>query len=177
MHRVEMFGGAGQADYAAGGVGAVEGAPGFVLQQVAAVVYGDVVGIHHTQARLGAKFVGEAFQHPRLHDVVRRGPGPELAFGQGEAVAQGFRQALIGLGVAAHSGVVAVAVEDIFHPVIGTVVEQNQFQAGVGLGQHAVHRLRQQVGLVIDRQHHADKVRCQRATFRLHGAVNVGIHG
>ena len=154
---VELLGGARQVDLRRGRLAPVVGAELGVGQQLAPVVDRVVVGVDHGATGMLPQERDQPLELGRLHQVVGRRPGVELAGGELEGVGQRVGQGLVGLGQHPHLGVVVVAGEHRLDLVLGAVVEHDQLEVLVGLGQDAVDRVGQQVGLVVDRQHHADQ--------------------
>jgi hypothetical protein len=90
-----------------------------------------------------------------LHQVVGRGPRPKLAPRQREAVAQGLGQLLVRLRKNPHLRMRRVAGQNLGRAVGRAVIDHDQLEILIGLGQHALDRLPQKVRVVINGQDHA----------------------
>ena len=177
LDHIQGVGAARQAHCRAGLVRAVTPAPAGVLEGLAGGVHHRVVRIDQAQAGLGSQALDQGGEHLRRHSVVRGGPGPVFAARLAEAVAERGRQPQVGLVEAADPGVAAGCRHHLLHIVCGAVIDQNQFQAPIGLRQNAGDGVRQEPRLVVNRQHNADQARLQTAARRLHGAGVAGFPG
>jgi hypothetical protein len=99
-----------------------------------------------------------------MHPVIGGCPCPELAAGEGEAVAERLREPLVGLAEDADARVAEVVAKDLGDVDAGAVVDDDQFEGVMGLVEDALDRLAEQVGLAVDGEDDADQPGDERAS-------------
>ena len=93
--------------------------------------------------RMGLQIVHLGLEPFRQGDVVAVHPGDKPALGHVHPDVQDIGQTLIPLPHVSDDPGIVIPVQDVFRIIGRTVVQDNQFEIGETLGQHAVDRLLQ----------------------------------
>ena len=120
----------------------------------------DVVGVDHRGCRMVAQKLDQALEMGPFHDVVGRRPRVEFTAGEPERVRQRRGELAILLGQDPDPGVVHEGGEHRLDAVGGAIVEDDQFELGVGLREDALDALGEEFALVVDREDDADFACC-----------------